>query len=303
MPQHSESPNDEASGYNVQLGLGYLQQGNLVVAKEKLERALRESPRSPKVHSAMGLLYERLGDPKRADEEYRTALRYAPKDPEVANNYAVFLCKSDRTEEGVKYFLEAARNPLYRTPEAAYTNIAVCLRAAHRDEEAKENLQRALSVKPNFAEAAYQLTDLEFAARAFERCACGAHPVHRQVRGRRPIFCCSACASHARWATALRPNIMRARCAWIFRPRSRRAHSPTSTAAPARKRTMTPDVPAARPSGIGARLRAARERHGMTLTQACRKTARRAEERDRVRGGGFAIFRCAGIRSRSYSPL
>lgn len=162
MPHHSESPNDEASGYNVQLGLGYLQQGNLVVAKEKLERALRESPRSPKVHSAMGLLYERLGDPKRADEEYRTALRYAPKDPDVANNYAVFLCKSDRTEEGVKYFLEAARNPLYRTPEAAYTNIAVCLRAAHRDEEAKENLQRALAVKPNFAEAAYQLTDLEF---------------------------------------------------------------------------------------------------------------------------------------------
>jgi type IV pilus assembly protein PilF len=162
MPPRSENANDEAAGYNVQLGLGYLQQGNLAVAKEKLERALKESPRNPKVHSAMGLLYERLGDPKRADDEYRTALRYAPKDPDVANNYAVFLCKSNRTEEGVKYFLEAARNPLYRTPEAAYTNIAVCLRAAHRDEEAKQNLQQALTIKPNFAEAAYQLADLEF---------------------------------------------------------------------------------------------------------------------------------------------
>jgi len=157
------SANDEAAGFNVQLGLGYLQQGNLSVAKEKLERAERESPRDPKVHNAMGLLYERLGDPKRADEEFHTALRYAPKDPEVANNYAVFLCKSGRTEDGVKYFLEAARNPLYRTPEAAYTNIAVCLRAAQREDEAKQYLQRALSIKPNFAEAAYQLTDLEFA--------------------------------------------------------------------------------------------------------------------------------------------
>jgi type IV pilus assembly protein PilF len=162
IPQHSGSTSEDAAGYNVQLGLGYLQQGNLAVAKEKLERAQHESPRSPRVHSALGLLYERLGEPKRADEEYRTALRYAPKDPEVANNYAVFLCKSDRTEEGVKYFLEAARNPLYRTPESAYTNIAVCLRAAHRDEEAKQNLQLALTIKPNFAEAAYQLTDLEF---------------------------------------------------------------------------------------------------------------------------------------------
>jgi type IV pilus assembly protein PilF len=161
-PQHSMSANDEAAGFNVQLGLGYLQQGNLAVAKEKLERAERESPHDPKVHNAMGLLYERLGDPKRADEEFHTALRYAPKDPEVANNYAVFLCKSGSTEEGVKYFLEAARNPLYRTPEAAYTNIAVCLRAAHREDEAQQYLRRALSIKPNFAEAAYQLTDLEF---------------------------------------------------------------------------------------------------------------------------------------------
>jgi type IV pilus assembly protein PilF len=162
VPHHSESANDEAAGYNVQLGLGYLQKGDLAVAKEKLERAEHESPHDPKVHSALGLLYERFGEPKRADEEYRTALRYAPKDPDVANNYAVFLCKSGRTEEGVKYFLEAAHNPLYRTPEAAYTNMAVCLRAAHRDDEAKQSLQRALAIKPNFAEAAYQLADLEF---------------------------------------------------------------------------------------------------------------------------------------------
>jgi len=160
--QHSVSANDEAAGFNVQLGLGYLQQGNLVVAKEKLERAEHESPRDPAVHSALGRLYERLGDAKRADEEYRTALRYGPKDPEVANNYAVFLCSSGRTEDGVKYFLEAAHNPLYRTPEAAYTNIAVCLRAAHRADEAAQNLQRALQIRPNFAEAAYQLADLEF---------------------------------------------------------------------------------------------------------------------------------------------
>jgi type IV pilus assembly protein PilF len=161
MP-HAQSTNDEAAGYNVQLGLGYLQKGDLTVAKEKLERAEQESPHSAKVHSALGLLYERFGDMKRADEEYRTALRYGPKDPDVANKYGVFLCKSERTEEGVKYFLEAAKNPLYRTPEAAYTNIGVCLRAAHRDDEARQNFILALTIKPNFGEAAYQLADLEF---------------------------------------------------------------------------------------------------------------------------------------------
>jgi type IV pilus assembly protein PilF len=159
---HPQSANEEAAGYNVQLGLGYMQEGNMQLAKEKLERALSEAPHDPKVHSAEGLLYERLGDPKRADEEYRTALHYAPKDPDVTNNYAVFLCKQNRTDEGVKYFLQAAQNPFYRTPEAAYTNAGVCLRTAHRDDDAKQSLQKALAIKANFAEAAYQLADLEF---------------------------------------------------------------------------------------------------------------------------------------------
>jgi Tfp pilus assembly protein PilF len=45
---HPQSTNDEAAGYNVQLGLGYLQKGDLSVAKEKLERAqakIRAVPR------------------------------------------------------------------------------------------------------------------------------------------------------------------------------------------------------------------------------------------------------------------
>jgi len=57
----------DAASYNLQLGFSYLQQGNLVVAKDKLERAQAQNPRSPTVHSALGMLYERLGDPKRAD--------------------------------------------------------------------------------------------------------------------------------------------------------------------------------------------------------------------------------------------
>ena len=152
----------DAAVYNVRLGIAYLQQGNLAVAKEKLERAQRQDPRSPEVHSGLALLYERLGNLEKADHHHRTALRLAPRDPEISNNYAVYLCKTGRREEGVRRFLDAARNPLYATPEAAYTNAGVCLRAAHRDDEARENFERALQVKPNFAEAAFQLADLEY---------------------------------------------------------------------------------------------------------------------------------------------
>jgi len=152
----------EAAADNVQLGIQYMNQGDLAVAKLKLDRALSEDSSNANVHTARAMLFERMHDPVKADEEFRTALKLAPHDPDVVNNYAVYLCQNGRTDEGVKRFLEAAHNPLYRTPQAAYTNAGVCLRAAKRDEEARSNFNAALQLRPNFAEAAYQLASLDF---------------------------------------------------------------------------------------------------------------------------------------------
>ena len=155
-----ESPS-AAGAANLQLGAAYLQQGNLPVAKEKLERAAKQTPRDPVVHGMRAMLYHRLGEDQKAEKEYRTALDLAPNDPEQLNNYAVFLCNVGRVDDGVRRFQEAARNPLYRTPWAAYTNAGVCLRGAGRDAEAGPLFQRALQVRPDYTEAAVQLADLD----------------------------------------------------------------------------------------------------------------------------------------------
>jgi len=155
-----ESP--QAAGQaNLQLGAAYLQQGNLPIAKEKLERAEKQSPRDPQVHGLLAMLYHRLGEDQKAEKEYRIALDLAPNDPEQLNNYAVFLCSTGRVDEGVNRFLEAARNPLYRTPWAAFTNAGVCLRGANRDAEARPLFLRAMQVRPDYAEAVVQLADLD----------------------------------------------------------------------------------------------------------------------------------------------
>jgi type IV pilus assembly protein PilF len=151
----------EAAKYNVELGVAYMDRGDLALAKDKLERAENEAPRDPMVHSALALLFERLEQPADADREFHTALKLAPQDPKIANNYAVYLCGSHRVDEGVKLLLQTARNPLYETPEAAYTNAAVCLRSVHRDTEAKADLLRAIALRPNFGEAVLQLATLE----------------------------------------------------------------------------------------------------------------------------------------------
>jgi len=160
--QVGQSP-QAAGEANLSLGVAYLQQGNLPVAKDKLEKAAKQTPKNPQVHGMLGLLYHRIGDDKLAEKEYRTALELAPGDPEQLNNYAIFLCSVGRADEGVSRFEEAAKNPLYRTPWAAYTNAGVCLRSAKRDADARSLFLRASQVNPNFAEAIVQLADLDLA--------------------------------------------------------------------------------------------------------------------------------------------
>ncbi len=152
----------DASDYNTQLGISYLRQGDIPLAKEKLDRALKENPDNPEVHGARAMLFDRMGEPAQADREFKTALSLAPDDPDVSNNYAVYLCQVGRTDDGVRRFEQVARNALYRTPWVAYTNAGVCLRSAKRNPQAVKNFQQALAIRPNFAEAAFQLGDLEF---------------------------------------------------------------------------------------------------------------------------------------------
>jgi type IV pilus assembly protein PilF len=160
--KRAEKKKEDASTYNTQLGIAYLRQGDVPLAKEKLDRALKENPDNPSVHSARAMLYDRMNDPKQADNEYQTALRLAPNDPDVSNNYAVYLCQIGRTDDGVKRFEVVARNALYRTPWVAFTNAGVCLRQAKRNDEAAKNFKQALALRPNFSEASYQLADLYF---------------------------------------------------------------------------------------------------------------------------------------------
>jgi type IV pilus assembly protein PilF len=159
-PLKGEDPQDTAAKYNIQLGTAYLQQGNYALAKEKLERSLKQNPKDADVHTSLGLLYDRTGDPKLADKHFKEALRLAPDNPDISNNYAIYLCKSGRIDEGVDRFTAVANNKFYRTPEVALTNAGVCLRSAKRLDEAQKKFAGAIRARPNYSEATVQLASL-----------------------------------------------------------------------------------------------------------------------------------------------
>ena len=74
---------------------------------------------------------------------------------------SIYLCRNKREREGVERFLAVANNALYNSPEMAFTNAGVCLRSAGQIDEAVINFAKAQRIRPNYAEAAYQLADLE----------------------------------------------------------------------------------------------------------------------------------------------
>src|SRR3569833_2464624 len=137
----------------MQLGMAYLNQGDLGLAKEKLDRAVAENPGDPNVHSAMAMLQDRLGHPEQADKEFKAALSLGPRSPDVLNNYAVYLCRSGRADEGVKAFEKTAHSALCRTPGAAGAGAGGGRRGAGRGARAAGGGRGARRGGPDGAEA------------------------------------------------------------------------------------------------------------------------------------------------------
>ena len=153
---------ERAAAINLEIGLDYLRKGNLAQAKEKIDRAVEQDPRNAKAQIAAGLLYDRLGETSKADDHFARGLSLDPKNPDIQNNYSVFLCQKGRHARGEKMALDAAANPLYRTPEIAYVNAANCARDAGDLKRAEAHLRNALAVRPRFGEALLQVAELAY---------------------------------------------------------------------------------------------------------------------------------------------
>lgn len=161
-----QTQNEKASAVNVQLGIGYLQQNNFDLADEKLAKALRQDPDSAAAHNAYAILQDRLLQAEKAEYHYKKATTLDPENSQAANNYGAFLCRHGRELESEKYFLQALKNPLYSTPEFAYTNAALCLLKlgeARETKKAKEYLLKAIAAKSDFGPALLAMASLLFA--------------------------------------------------------------------------------------------------------------------------------------------
>lgn len=161
---------EKASKINVQLGIGYYHQNNLELANEKLLKALAQDPKSSQAHYAYAVLQNRFLDKEKTEFHFRKAIELDPKNSEALSNFGAYLCNDGKFEESEKLFLQAVDNPLYKSPEVAYTNAAVCLLKQEPPpmKRIKTYLQRALAVKNNFTPALINIAEITFEEKNYE---------------------------------------------------------------------------------------------------------------------------------------
>ena len=151
---------EQAASVNAQLAMTYLRQGDLVSARDKIEKALDQNPRTPETQMAAGFVYDRLGQDSKAADHFDQAVKLDRDNADVLNNAAVFECRKGDKKKGEEYFLRAAVSPLYRTPEVAYSNAGRCARADGRAKDAEKYLRQSLAVRADQPDTLLELADL-----------------------------------------------------------------------------------------------------------------------------------------------
>ncbi|HEX5637158.1 MAG TPA: type IV pilus biogenesis/stability protein PilW [Gammaproteobacteria bacterium] len=160
--EKKEANMQEAAKTNVQLASGYIQRGQLEIAKGKLEKAIEQDPDFVPAYTTMAVLMEMINKPSEAENYYLDALDIDPHSPELQNNYGQFLCKQNKIDDAMSYFEKAVNNQFYERPERVYANMGYCLTLGDKPDykKAESYLRKAIKMNPQMPSALLSMGEL-----------------------------------------------------------------------------------------------------------------------------------------------
>ncbi len=158
---------------HVQLGVSYMQRGQLETAKDNFEKALELDPDSAQANNMMALLQWRLKEYVEAEKYFRKALYEGKGSSDAWNNFGVFLCERGQFDAAEQAFTRALADPLYKTPAEANINAGMCQMRKPSPAVAEKYFRAALAINPKQPRALLELARLSYStgrtvsARAF----------------------------------------------------------------------------------------------------------------------------------------
>jgi type IV pilus assembly protein PilF len=165
-PPQPASPEVRAK-LHTELGAGYYERGQMDVAIDELNLALKIDPNYAQAYNISGLVYATLGNDSKAEQNFTRALQLAPNDAETLHNWGWFLCTHQRQRESLAQFEAAVRDPLYKTPEIALVNAGRCAQSIGDESAAQNYFRRALAAQPGNPLASLGLAQIAYNTRQY----------------------------------------------------------------------------------------------------------------------------------------
>lgn len=161
---------EKRASIRLQLAVGYYQNAQYATALDEVKQAIAADPGNAQAHGLRALIYTEMGQMALADENYQTALRLEPGNPELSNNYGSFLCTSlNKPAQAMPYFDAALRNPAYRTPVSALVNAGLCSIRSKHFQAAERYLLEALRYQPELQAVNAGLARTYYERRDYQR--------------------------------------------------------------------------------------------------------------------------------------
>ncbi len=139
------------------LGISYLAKEHLHKAFVEFQKAIKVNPKNKGSLNALGYISTRFKDYDKAIYYYKRAISIDPNYSEAMNNLGVTYSEIENWDEAIKYFKMALRNPLYVTPEMAYSNMGYALYKKGDYLNAINTLKDALTRYSDFPQPNYFL--------------------------------------------------------------------------------------------------------------------------------------------------
>lgn len=157
-----EVSSEEKAVTYLEMGVRYMEIGELKIAKDNLEKALDEDSSNPEIHNAAAAMYEKIREPEKAREHYQTSLNLDSENPQIQNNYGRFLCEQNSQAEGLEHLNTALNMPLNNRRWFALTNAGRCLLKSGHKTQAEAYFREALQLQADYPPALMEMAKINY---------------------------------------------------------------------------------------------------------------------------------------------
>jgi len=146
----------------VDLGTGYMRNGDYARAKENLNRAINIDSNSALAHNMLAIVFQLEQEYELAEEHFRKALRSNPNSTRVRNNYGAFLFERERYREAIEQLNRAKEDRYYEKRPTVFENLGISYLRVGEKEKAEKAFDRAVALNPDQPRALLELANIRF---------------------------------------------------------------------------------------------------------------------------------------------